>query len=308
MKILLASPRGFCAGVNRAVETLDAVLRRDTGPVYALHEIVHNRRVVEYFQERGVLFVDSLDDVPLGATTLFSAHGVAPQIRATAAKRNLKTIDATCPLVERVHRLAKKYAENGYHIFYIGHAAHQEVIGTLGEAPEQMTLVTSVEEVERLAISPNAKLTYLMQTTLSCFEAEKIVAALKAKFPTLTEPDNAGICFATRYRQDAVARLLPESDALVVVGSANSSNSRRLAELGQAAGKRTLLIDDEKALDANDFSAGQTVLLTAGASAPEIIVQNCAEWFRRSFGAIIEERVVHKENIAFKKPEILLRQ
>lgn len=301
MKILLASPRGFCAGVNRAVKTLNEALRRENAPVYALHEIVHNRRVVEYFQERGVTFVESLDAVPIGATVLFSAHGVAPQIRAEASKQNLKTIDATCPLVERVHRLAKKYADNGYQIFYIGHAAHQEVIGTLGVAPEQMTLVTSVEEVQRLEFSPDVKAAYLMQTTLSCAEAEKIVAALRAKFPSLAEPDNAGICFATRYRQDAVTRLLSESDALVVVGSANSSNSRRLAELGETAGKKTFLIDDETALKISDFSDADTVLLTAGASAPEKIVQNCADWFRRHFDAVIEERLVYKEKIAFKK-------
>lgn len=309
MKILLASPRGFCAGVNRAVETLEKALKRG-GPLFALHEIVHNRRVVDYFRERGVRFVDSLDDVPFGETVLFSAHGVAPSVRVEAERRFLKTIDATCPLVERVHRLAKKYADLGYRIFYIGHAGHQEVIGTLGEAPDKMTLVTSAADVDRLEVE-DGPCTYLTQTTLSCGESEKIVAALRAKFPTLIEPGRsnpsesanrnscAGICFATRNRQDAVIRLLPESDALVVVGSANSSNSRRLAELGEAAGKTTRLIDGKSDLAEEFFRGEETVLLTAGASAPETVVRECIDWFRNHFQAEIEERTVHEEKVAF---------
>lgn len=304
MKILLASPRGFCAGVNRAVETLHRLLECGSESVYALHELVHNRQVVENFRASGVTFVESLDDVPLGKTVLFSAHGVAPAVRDEAKRRFLKTVDATCPLVERVHQLAKKYAEQNYRIFYIGHKDHQEVIGTLGEAPEKMTLITSADDVERLDNMTESKLTYLMQTTLSCTESDKIVWALKAKFPSLIEPDNAGICFATRHRQEAVSALLPEADALVVVGSANSSNSRRLAELGEAAGVKTQLIDRAADLSVTDFNGSETVLLTAGASAPESLVNGCVEYFQKQFNATVDEQVVHQESVVFKMPEI----
>ena len=299
MKIILASPRGFCAGVNRAVETLDAALRRQNGPLFALHEIVHNRRVVDSFRERGTKFVETLDEVPFGETVLFSAHGVSPSVREEASRRYLRTIDATCPLVERVHRLAKQYANLGVHIFYIGHAGHQEVIGTLGEAPEKMTLVTSEADVETLK-PMEVPCTYLMQTTLSSTESERIVAALRAKFPTLLEQENAGICFATQHRQEAVARLAPESDAVLVVGSRNSSNSRRLAELGEAAGKPTRLIDGPDDLCPDWFADSETILLTAGASAPEEIVRRCVDWFAAHFAATVEERVVHKENVVFR--------
>lgn len=299
MKIILAAPRGFCAGVNRAIETLDAALLRQNGPLFAFHEIVHNRRVVDYFRERGTRFVETLDEVPFGETVLFSAHGVAPSVREEAARRYLRMIDATCPLVERVHRLAKKYAKKGVHVFYIGHAGHQEVIGTLGEAPENMTLVTSEADVKRLE-PIDFPCTYLMQTTLSCTESERIVAALRAKFPTLLEPENAGICFATRHRQEAVARLTPEADAVLVVGSRNSSNSRRLAELGEAAGKPTRLIDGPDDLRADWFTGNETILLTAGASAPEEIVHRCIDWFTEHFHAAVEERVIHEEKVVFR--------
>jgi len=301
MKILLASPRGFCAGVNRAVETLSALVRNRKEPIWALHEIVHNIRVVSQFREMGVQFVDSVDEVPEGGTLLFSAHGISPQIRQAAEKRALHTIDATCPLVARVHQLALQYALWGYRIFYIGHAGHQEVIGTLGEAPEQMTLISSIEDVETIPDPSEKNITYLMQTTLSSTESEKIVAALRKRFPLLIEPSNSGICFATRHRQDAVRRLLPEADTLIVIGSRNSSNSRRLAEIGLEADKRTFLADRITDLAGETFSSDETILLTAGASAPEELVRQSVEWFQQHYQAVYEERVIHQENITFKK-------
>ena len=300
MKILLASPRGFCAGVKRAVRALDEALAAGSGPIWALHEIVHNASVVERFRRRGVRFVDSLEQIPDRAVVLFSAHGVAPKVREKALARGLTVIDAACPLVERVHRLARSFAEEGYHILYIGHRGHQEVIGTLGEAPGSITLVASADDVPKISPPADRPLTVLMQTTLSFVEADKITSALRERFPRLVMPPDAGICFATRHRQEAVQTLLPESDAVVVVGSANSSNSRRLAELPLAAGKRSRLIDSAADLRENDFSGGDTVLLTAGASAPEELVEGCLDWFRDRFGAEVRERTVFDERTAFR--------
>lgn len=305
MKILLVSPRGFCAGVKRAVHALDKALHAGGHPIWALHEIVHNASVVESFRRRQVRFVNTLEEIPDGAAVLFSAHGVAPEVRQEARRRSLTIIDATCPLVERVHLLARRYASAGFHILYIGHRGHQEVIGTLGEAPESITLVTSVEDVERLLPPDDHPLTCLMQTTLSFVEADRIVSALRVRFPTLQIPTEAGICFATRHRQEAVQALLPQSNSVVVVGSANSSNSRRLVELGELAGKRSRLIDSAVNLKQDDFSANETVLLTAGASAPENLVKECLAWFRDRFGAVVEERIVFEEKTAFRPVQII---
>lgn len=302
MKILLASPRGFCAGVNRAIQTLAEIRNRAEGPIYVLHEIVHNFWVVDSFRKQGVRFVESLSDVPPGETVLFSAHGISPAVRKEAARRRLQTIDATCPLVQRIHEMSRRFAADGYQILLIGHAGHQEVIGTLGEAPERMTLVSSLEEIDRLDFPPDTKLVCLTQTTLSHQNARQIIDALKRRFPDLVEPPNSGICFATRHRQEAVESLLPEADLLLVVGSRNSSNSRRLAELGEAARKPARLIDGPADLRSDWFSGNETVLLTAGASAPEEVVQKTVEWLAERFDATVQSRVVHEENVVFQPP------
>ena len=303
MKLILVKPRGFCAGVNRAVQILSrACAGAGETQIYVLHEIVHNSWVVEGFRRRGVLFVESLDEVPEGETVLFSAHGVSPAVRRQAAGRNLKTVDATCPLVASLHRLARRFAAEGWHIFLIGHKGHQEVTGTLGEAPEQMTLVSSAAEVPALLLPETAdpdKLTYLTQTTLSEEGWREIVAALRARFPALADPPGAGVCFATRNRQEAVRRVAPEADALLVVGSANSSNSRRLAELGEKSAVPSFLINGPDDIDPVRFSPEMTLLMTAGASAPEEVFQKCVEKLAAFFPVEIEERTVCEENVSF---------
>ncbi|MBR5414355.1 MAG: 4-hydroxy-3-methylbut-2-enyl diphosphate reductase [Thermoguttaceae bacterium] len=304
MKLILVRPRGFCAGVNRAVQMLARTCAEvGSAPIYVLHEIVHNYWVVEDFKRRGVRFVESLDEVPGGATVLFSAHGVSPKIRDAAARRGLAAIDATCPLVASLHRQARRFADQGWHIFLIGHKGHQEVIGTLGEAPRQMTLVSSTEDARTLTLPDSAdpaRLTYLTQTTLSEEGWRAIVAELRKRFPALTDPPGAGVCFATRNRQEAVRRVAPEADALLVVGSANSSNSRRLAELGEKSGTRSFLINGPDDIDPARFTPEMTLLMTAGASAPEEVFQLCVEKLTRFFSVEIEERVICEENAEFR--------
>ena len=303
MKLILVRPRGFCAGVNRAVQMLSRTCAESgSAPIYVLHEIVHNSWVVEDFRRRGVRFVESLDEIPEGATVLFSAHGVSPAVRREAARRGLTAIDATCPLVASLHRQACRFAEDGWHIFLIGHKGHQEVIGTLGEAPRQMTLVSSVDDARTLVLPESAdpnRLTYLTQTTLSEEGWRAIVAELRARFPALTDPPGAGVCFATRNRQEAVGRVAPEADVLLVVGSANSSNSRRLAELGEKSGTRSFLINGPADIDPALFHSETTLLMTAGASAPEEVFQRCVEKLASLFPVEVEERVVCDENVRF---------
>ncbi len=233
MKIILANPRGFCAGVNMAIESLERALDLFGTPLYVYHEIVHNRPVVERFRRRGVVFVDQIDEVPPGATLLYSAHGVAPAIRAAAAERRLRAIDATCPLVTKVHLEAVRFAREGYTILLIGHEGHDEVLGTTGEAPENIRLVQDAGEVERLELPADARLAYLTQTTLSVDDAEVIIAALKRRFPEIVGPSRDDICYATQNRQEAVKELVPEVDAVIVLGSQNSSNSRASGGAGQ---------------------------------------------------------------------------
>ena len=304
MKLILVRPRGFCAGVNRAVQMLARTCAEAGGkPIYVLHEIVHNYWVVEDFKKRGVRFVESLDRVPEGSTVLFSAHGVSPSVRLEAARRGLSAVDATCPLVASLHRQARRFADGGRHIFLIGHKGHQEVIGTLGEAPEKMTLVSSTADAQTLTLPESAdprKLTYLTQTTLSEEGWRSIVAELRRRFPALADPPGAGVCFATRNRQEAVRRTAPEADALLVVGSANSSNSRRLAELGEKSGTRSFLINGPDDIDPSQFDSETTLLMTAGASAPEEVFQLCVEKLARLFPVEIEERVVCEENAEFR--------
>jgi 4-hydroxy-3-methylbut-2-enyl diphosphate reductase len=304
MKIILANPRGFCAGVNMAIESLERSLDLFGAPLYVYHEIVHNKYVVERFKRRGVVFVETLDEVPSGAPLLYSAHGVSPQIREESRKRDLKAIDATCPLVTKVHLEAVKYASEGYTIILIGHEGHDEVIGTMGEAPERMILVETAEDVEALAIDPK-KIAYLTQTTLSVDDANIVIDALRKKFPQIHNPPKDDICYATQNRQEAVRELAAEADLVLVLGSQNSSNSKRLAEIAGALGPHAHLIDGVREIRPEWLDGVQTVLITAGASAPEDVVQQCVEYLQREYGATFEEETVREENVHFPLPRTL---
>ncbi len=305
MKILLAAPRGFCAGVNMAIESLDLALKSFGTPVYVYHEIVHNQYVVETFRSKGAVFVDTLEEVPEGSTLLFSAHGVSPEIRKVARDRKLYAIDATCPLVTKVHLEAVRYAKEGYTILLIGHDGHDEVIGTMGEAPEAMVLVESVEDADTIELPANAKLAYLTQTTLSVDDATRIINRLRERFPQIANPPKEDICYATQNRQEAVKLLATEADLVLVLGSQNSSNSQRLKELAQENGIPAYLIDG--AQDMNDawFANVETVLITAGASAPESVVQGCISYLKEHFSATVEERAIRLEDVHFPLPREL---
>lgn len=305
VKIILANPRGFCAGVNMAIESLERALEMFGTPLYVYHEIVHNRPVVERFRKRGVVFVDSIQEIPEGATVLYSAHGVAPGIREAAGRRRLRAIDATCPLVTKVHLEAIRFAREGYTILLIGHAGHDEVIGTLGEAPEHIRLVQSAEDVAQLDLPADARVAYLTQTTLSLDDAEVIVRALKERFPQIAGPSRDDICYATQNRQEAVRELVPEADAVIVLGSQNSSNSQRLAESARLRGKRAYLIDSVAEIGRDWFRGDETVLITAGASAPEEVVAECVEHLKRRFHATVESRTVREEHVSFPLPREL---
>jgi 4-hydroxy-3-methylbut-2-enyl diphosphate reductase len=305
MKVLLASPRGFCAGVNMAIESLDLALASLEPPIYVYHEIVHNKYVVEHFRGRGVTFVDDLVEVPLGATLLFSAHGVSPEIRRVARERKLRAIDATCPLVTKVHLEAVKYAREGFTILLIGHEGHDEVIGTMGEAPEAIILVETPESVATLTVADERKVAYLTQTTLSVDDANRIIDRLKQRFPHITAPPKDDICYATQNRQEAVALLADEADVALVLGSQNSSNSQRLAELARERGIPAYLVDGPGDLQAAWFEGAETVLVTAGASAPEEVVNQCLDWLRDRFSAVVEPRSIRQENVSFPLPREL---
>jgi 4-hydroxy-3-methylbut-2-enyl diphosphate reductase len=305
MKIILASPRGFCAGVNMAIETLEQAIKLFGAPVYVYHEIVHNKHVVERFQGQGAVFVDDLHDVPEDARLLFSAHGVSPEVRQIACDRRLKSIDATCPLVTKVHLEAVRFAKQGYKIILIGHAGHDEVIGTMGEAPEAFVLVDSTEEVDQMQFPPGTRLAYLTQTTLSVDDANRIIGRLKEKFPEIVGPPKEDICYATQNRQEAVRMIAPEADIVLVLGSQNSSNSQRLAELARETGVRAHLIDGPTDVDPAWFSGEETVLITAGASAPESVVQQCVEYLQQRFGATVEHRPIREEEVYFPLPREL---
>ncbi len=302
MKIILASPRGFCAGVNMAIETLELGIKLFGVPIYVYHEIVHNKYVVERFRSQGVVFVEHLEEVPAGATLLYSAHGVSPEIRRIAAQRQLKTVDATCPLVIKVHLEAIRYAQEGYTIILIGHEGHDEVIGTMGEAPEAILLVESPEDVDRLELSTR-KLAYLTQTTLSVDDANRIIARLKQRFPQIVGPPKEDICYATQNRQEAVRILARESNVVLVLGSQNSSNSQRLAELAAETGVSAYLIDGPSDIDMQWFKPEDTVLVTAGASAPETVVEQCVSLLQERFGATVESRSIRQEEVYFPLPK-----
>jgi 4-hydroxy-3-methylbut-2-enyl diphosphate reductase len=288
-----------------AVESLDRALALFGAPVYVYHEIVHNRPIVDRFRAKGAVFVDDMSDVPAGGTVLYSAHGVAPLIRQQSAERNLRAIDATCPLVTKVHLEAVKFAREGYHILLVGHDGHDEVVGTTGEAPDHITLVVTVEDVARLPFPADAKLAYLTQTTLSVDEANVILNALKARYPRIVGPNKEDICYATQNRQEAVRDLVPEADVVIVLGSRNSSNSKRLEEIAKDRGRRAYLVDSAADLDPAWFRPTDTVLVTAGASAPEDHVQGVVDYLNERFRATVESRTVREEHVTFPMPREL---
>ncbi len=303
MKILLANPRGFCAGVNMAIECLERALEFFGPPLYVYHEIVHNKFVVDRFRERGTVFVESLDEVPPGSPLLYSAHGVSPQIRDQAQKRRLLAIDATCPLVIKVHLEAVRYAREGYTIFLIGHEGHDEVIGTMGEAPNQMILVETAQDVERLTVPNPDKVAYLTQTTLSVDDANIVIAALRKKFPSIANPPKDDICYATQNRQLAVKQIASHADLVLVVGSQNSSNSVRLVEVAKDSGAAaSYLVDDASEIDELWLDGVTTVGVTSGASVPEELVSGVLGWLaERGFGDVEEVETI-KERISFALP------
>ena len=305
MKVLLANPRGFCAGVNMAIESLDLAIRVFGTPVYVYHEIVHNKYVVDTFRARGAIFVENLAEVPPGSHLLFSAHGVSPEIRRVAKERNLLAIDATCPLVTKVHLEAIRFAQAGYTIILIGHEGHDEVIGTMGEAPEAIVLVEDTEEVDGLQFEPNTKLAYLTQTTLSVDDANRVIGRLKERFPWIVGPPKEDICYATQNRQEAVRLLCEQADKVIVLGSQNSSNSQRLRELAAEKGRVAFLVDGPEDLNLTQFRPEDRVLITAGASAPEEVVTSTINWLKEHFGATVEENEVRKEEVYFPLPKAL---
>ena len=306
-RVLLASPRGYCAGVERAVETVERTLQVFGPPVYVRKQIVHNSHVVRDLEARGAVFVDDERDVPHGATLVLSAHGVAPSVYANAAARRLTTIDATCPLVSKVHVQARRYAADGYRIVLIGHEGHEEVVGTTGEAPQSIVLVQSVEEAETLELPGDQPVAYITQTTLSVDETAEIVAVLRRRFPHIRAPQREDICYATSNRQWAVKELLQWIDLLLVIGSRNSSNSNRLVEVARAAGVDAHLIDDETEIAEEWVAGAETVGVTSGASAPERLVTRVCEWFRARGVRIFEEVATVREDVAFKLPVELRR-
>ena len=307
-KVLLASPRGYCAGVERAVETVERALDLYGEPVYVRKQIVHNLHVVRDLEARGAIFVDEETDVPHGATMVLSAHGVAPTVHANAAARELRTIDATCPLVTKVHVQARRYAADGYTVILIGHAGHEEVVGTMGEIPDSIVLVESKADVAELSFPEETPLAYVTQTTLSVDETHEVIAALRERFPAIRAPQREDICYATSNRQWAVKEMLPEVELLLVIGSRNSCYSQRLVDVSRALGVAAYLIDDESEIDEAWLDGVRVVGITSGASAPEKLVQRVCEWFReRGVEDIAPHRFV-EEDIEFRLPVELRRE
>jgi len=302
LRVVLAQPRGFCAGVERAIEIVDRALRKYGPPIYVRHEIVHNRHVVESLRQRGAVFVDELDEVPAGAMTVFSAHGVARSVEEEAASRDLPVLDATCPLVSKVHNQGRRYAQQGREVVLVGHAGHAEVVGTIGQIQGTVHLVQTVQDVATLQVANPDMLAYVTQTTLSVDDTRGIIQALKARFPTIVGPDVRDICYATQNRQQAVRELAREVDMILVVGSRNSSNSNRLKEIGEETGKPAYLIDDAQALQAAWFSNISSVGVTAGASAPETLVQGVIDGLRQFREVEVTTLNGVQENVRFRFP------
>ena len=304
-RLLLAAPRGYCAGVDRAVQTVERALELYGAPVYVRKEIVHNKHVVEQLRERGAIFVESETEVPEGATVVFSAHGVAPSVHANAAERELHTIDATCPLVTKVHVEAKKFAAEGYTIVLVGHAGHEEVEGTMGEAPDSIVLIETVEDVDSLEVRDESKVAYISQTTLSVDETRAVINRLRERFPAIVGPRTDDICYATTNRQAAVKQLARACDLVLVIGSRNSSNSNRLVEVAREHGADSYLIDNESEVLDEWLSNARVVGITSGASAPDELVQRLVEFFRaRGTDDVQELEVVH-EDVRFMLPKTI---
>ena len=309
MNVLTVSPRGFCAGVRRAIDIVDLALERFQAPVYVRKEIVHNKLVVDDFQKRGVIFIDEVDQAPEGSCVIFSAHGIAPEVREQAKLKNLRTIDATCPLVTKVHLEVHRFLREGYSVILIGHKDHDEVVGTMGEAPGQITLVEHAEQVQSLQLSNLKKIMVLTQTTLSVDETRGILNAIRNRFPHAKTPAKEDICYATQNRQDAVRELLNKGiEVLLVVGSKNSSNSQRLCEVAKDGGAQAYLVDQADEIQPSWLVGAKTVGVTAGASAPEYLVQGVVQFLKDRFGAESSEVFVREENVVFSLPKELTNQ
>ncbi len=307
-RVLLASPRGYCAGVERAVDTVEKVLDLHGPPVYVRKQIVHNAHVVRDLEARGAIFVEDEREVPEGETVVLSAHGVAPEVYRNADGRRLNTIDATCPLVTKVHVQARRYAAEGYTVVLVGHAGHEEVVGTTGEAPDSTILVQSVEDAQAVELPSDAKVAYITQTTLSVDETGEIIKALRRRFPQIRAPKKEDICYATSNRQWAVKDLLEEVDLLLVIGSRNSSNSNRLVEVARAGGVEAHLIDDETGIEEAWIEGIEIVGVTSGASAPEKLVERVCDWFRAHGVEDISAHRVVEEDVEFRLPVELRRE
>src|SRR3954447_3917852 len=305
-KLLLAAPRGYCAGVDRAVQTVERALELHGAPVYVRKEIVHNKHVVEQLRARGAVFVEELDEsVPEGAVTVFSAHGVSPAVHADAAARGLQTIDATCPLVTKVHREALKFAGGGYTIVLIGHSGHEEVGGTMGEAPEHIVLVETEADVDGLEVADPERVAYISQTTLSVDETRAIIARLRERFPKITGPRTDDICYATTNRQAAVKQMAEQCDLVLVIGSKNSSNSNRLVDVARAAGAESHLIDNESQVREEWLEGTRVVGISSGASAPEALVMRLVDFFRARGTRDVAEFEVLREDVRFMLPKTI---
>jgi 4-hydroxy-3-methylbut-2-enyl diphosphate reductase len=308
-KLLLAAPRGYCAGVDRAVQTVEHALELHGPPVYVRKEIVHNKHVVASLRERGAIFVDELDDtIPEGAITVFSAHGVSPAVHEDAERRGLRTIDATCPLVTKVHREAVKFAGEGYTIVLIGHAGHEEVEGTTGEAPEHIVLVQTEEDVDTLEVPDPSKVAYISQTTLSVDETRSIINRLREKFPAITGPRTDDICYATTNRQAAVKQMADQCDLVLVIGSTNSSNSQRLVDVARDRGCAAYLIDNESMVEEGWLDGVRVVGISSGASAPEELVDRLVQFFRDRGASTVETFEVLREDVRFMLPKVIRQQ
>jgi 4-hydroxy-3-methylbut-2-enyl diphosphate reductase len=305
MEILLAQPRGFCAGVERAIEIVERALAQFGAPIYVRHEIVHNKSVVEDLRAKGAVFVEELAEVPAGNTVIFSAHGVSQQVRAEAERRGLKVFDATCPLVTKVHMEVAKMLKAGFEIVMIGHRGHPESEGTMGQAEKGMHLVETVEDVARLQVADAARLSYVTQTTLSVDDAQAIVAALRARFPAIRGPKKDDICYATQNRQDAVKVMAPQCDLVIVVGSPNSSNSNRLREVAQSRGTTAYMVDNASQLEPQWLAGKKRIGVTAGASAPEILVKEVIAKLRELGASRVTQLPGREENVVFALPKQL---
>ena len=302
MKVYLGVPRGFCAGVVRAIDVVDLALDRYGSPVYVKHQIVHNPYVVKSLEAKGAKTVEDVNEIPKGATVVFSAHGSPPGDFEKAKIRNLNVVDATCPLVTKVHLEAIRFAKLGYHIVLIGHEGHDEVVGTMGEVPQSIVLVESEEEVDQLDFPEEARVAYLTQTTLSVDDASRIIRRLEKRFPQITSPAKEDICYATQNRQEAVRLLAKEANLVLVLGSQNSSNSQRLKEISWELNIPAQLIDGVEDIDPGWFDGIETVLITAGASAPESVVEDCVAYLQENYQAEVEVRTIREEEVHFQLP------